>query len=251
LWLSEYRLGEVLYLKNKVVLITGGAVRVGRAITVELIEAGATIFCHYYRSENEARELKSEYPSLNLLKGDLQQISTTLLLVREVMKQAGTIDVLINNAAIFIKTPMGSVTEENWDNLFAMNLKSHFFLTQEAGKIMMEKQSGKIVNIADTSGLRPWPSFIPYSLTKSGMISLTKGLAKAFAPHIQVNCINPGPVLMPDTYSEEQIAQAIDKTLLKRAGKAEDIATAVRFLLEDGDYITGLILSVDGGRSIK
>jgi NAD(P)-dependent dehydrogenase (short-subunit alcohol dehydrogenase family) len=198
-----------------------------------------------------ARELKSEYPSLNLLKGDLQQISTTLLLVREVMKQAGTIDVLINNAAIFIKTPMGSVTEENWDNLFAMNLKSHFFLTQEAGKIMMEKQSGKIVNIADTSGLRPWPSFIPYSLTKSGMISLTKGLAKAFAPHIQVNCINPGPVLMPDTYSEEQIAQAIDKTLLKRAGKAEDIATAVRFLLEDGDYITGLILSVDGGRSIK
>jgi len=115
----------------------------------------------------------------------------------------------------------------------------------------MKKQTGKIINIADTSGLRPWPSYIPYSLTKSGMISLTKGLAKALAPHVQVNCINPGPVLMPETYSKEQINRAIDLTLLNRAGKAEDVAAAVRFILEDGDYITGLILSVDGGRSIK
>jgi pteridine reductase len=132
-----------------------------------------------------------------------------------------------------------------------MNLKSPFFLSQEASKIMVANKSGKIINIADTSGLRPWPSYIPYSLTKSGMINLTKGFAKALAPHIQVNCINPGPVLIPDTYTDEQIAQAIDKTLLKRAGKAEDVSAAVRFLLEDGDYITGVILSVDGGRSIK
>jgi NAD(P)-dependent dehydrogenase (short-subunit alcohol dehydrogenase family) len=150
-----------------------------------------------------------------------------------------------------MKTPFGTVTEENWDNLFALNLKPNFFLSQEASKIMMEKQAGKIVNIADTSGLRPWPSYIPYSLTKSGMISLTKGLAIALAPYVQVNCINPGPVLMPDKYSNVQIAQTIEKTLLKRAGQAEDVASAVRFLLEDGDYITGLILSVDGGRSIK
>ncbi len=240
-----------MQLKDKVVLITGGAVRVGRAITVELITAGANVFCHYYSSEREARDLKKEYPSLNLLKGNLKQISTALSLIREIMGAAGTIDVLINNAAIFMKTPLGTVTEENWDNLFALNLKPNFFLSQEASKIMMEKQAGKIVNIADASGLRPWPSYIPYSLTKSGMISLTKGLAKALAPYVQVNCINPGPVLMPDNYSDEQIAQAIEKTLLKRAGQAEDVASAVRFLLEDGDYITGLILSIDGGRSIK
>ena len=240
-----------MHLKDKVVLITGGAVRVGRAITVELITAGANVFCHYFSSEREARELKNEYPSVNLLKGNLKQISTAPSLIREIMEVAGTIDVLINNAAIVMKTPLGTVTEENWDNLFALNLKPNFFLSQEASKIMMEKQTGKIVNIADTSGLRPWPSYIPYSLTKSGMISLTKGLAKALAPHVQVNCINPGPVLMPDKYSNEQIAQAIEKTLLKRAGQAEDVASAVRFLLEDGDYITGLILSVDGGRSIK
>ena len=240
-----------MHLKDKVVLITGGAVRIGRAITVELITAGANVFCHYFSSEREARELKNEYPSVNLLKGNLKQISTVAPLIHEIVEVAGTIDVLINNAAIFIKTPFGTVTEENWDNLFALNLKPNFFLSQEASKIMMEKQAGKIVNIADTSGLRPWPSYIPYSLTKSGMISLTKGLAKALAPHVQVNCINPGPVLMPDKYSNEQIAQAIEKTLLKRAGQAEDVASAVRFLLEDGDYITGLILSVDGGRSIK
>lgn len=240
-----------MQLKDKVVLITGGAVRVGRAITVELITAGANVFCHYYSSEREARELKKEYPSVNLLKGDLKQINTVPSLIREIVEVAGTIDVLINNAAIFMKTPLGTVTEENWDNLFALNLKPNFFLSQEASKIMMEKQAGKIVNIADTSGLRPWPSYIPYSLTKSGIISLTKGLAKALAPYVQVNCINPGPILMPDNYSDEQIAQAIEKTLLKRAGRAEDVASAVRFLLEDGDYITGLILSVDGGKSIK
>lgn len=243
--------GDILQLKDKVVFITGGAVRVGRAITVELITAGANVFCHYYSSEREARELKKEYPSVNLLNGNLKQINTVPSLIREIVEVAGTIDVLINNAAIFMKTPLGTVTEENWDNLFALNLKPNFFLSQEASKIMMEKQAGKIVNIADTSGLRPWPSYIPYSLTKSGMISLTKGLAKALAPYVQVNCINPGPILMPDNYSDEQIAQAIEKTLLKRAGQAEDVASAVRFLLEDGDYITGLILSVDGGRSIK
>jgi len=243
--------GETLELKDKVVLITGGVVRVGRAISVELLEAGASVYCHYYRSEDEARELKEKYPRVNLLKGDLRYIRTTNYLVKKVVEKAGKIDVLINNAAIFIKTPLESVTEEQWDNLFDMNLKPHFFLSQAASKIMVANKSGKIVNIADTSGLRPWPSYIPYSLTKSGMIGLTKGLAKALAPHIQVNCINPGPVLMPENYSEKQIALAIDKTLLNRAGKAKDIAEAVRFLLEDGDYITGLILAVDGGRTIK
>lgn len=238
-------------LKGKVALVTGGAVRVGRAISLELINAGAIVFCHYHNSEYQALELKKQYPALHLIRGDLRQFSTAGDLVQEVVKKAGTIDILINNAAIFKKTSLGSVSEKDWDNLFSINLKPHFFLSQEASNIMVEKKSGKIVNIADTSGLRSWPSYIPYSLTKSGMISLTTGLAKALAPHVQVNCINPGPVLMPEAYSEEQIKKAIDKTLLKRAGRAEDISAAVRFFLEDGDYITGMILSVDGGRSIR
>lgn len=238
-------------LKGKVVLITGGAVRVGRAITVEFIRAGANVFCHYYHSEQEAYELKKAYPSVNLLKGNLRQINTIRRLAKTVLEKSGTIDVLVNNAAIFLKTPLGSVTEEDWDNLFEINLKSHFFISQEISKTMLAKKSGKIINIADTNGLRPWPSYIPYSLTKSGVIALTKGLAITLAPFVQVNCINPGPVLMPDTYTEEQISRAIEKTLLKRAGHPEDVAAAARFLAEDGDYITGLILSVDGGRSIR
>ena len=238
-------------LAGKVALVTGGAVRVGRAITIELIEAGCTVFCHYNRSKGAADELRNQYPNIKLLQGNLNEIDTTRSLVDQVLNLAGTIDVLINSAAIFPKSPLGDVTEKDWDEVFEINLKSYFFLSQEASNIMLKKKSGKIINIADTSGLKPWPAYIPYSITKSGVISLTKGLAKALAPDIQVNCINPGPVLIPDDYSPLQIQQAIEKTLLKKTGTAEDIAHAVRFLLEDGDYITGLILSVDGGRSIK
>lgn len=238
-------------LKDKIVLVTGGVVRVGRAITSELISAGATVFCHYNSSEKEAQDLKKEYSNVYLIKGNLKYVDATHFLIDEVIRKAGTIDVLINNAAIFPKTPLGGVKEKDWNDVFDINLRSNFFLSQKASQIMIEKERGKIINIADTSGLRPWPSYIPYSITKSGVISLTKGLAKALAPHIQVNCINPGPVLIPEEYTDVQISQAIEKTLLKRVGTAEDIATAVRFLLEDGDYITGLILSVDGGKSIK
>jgi NAD(P)-dependent dehydrogenase (short-subunit alcohol dehydrogenase family) len=240
-----------LDLKNKVVLITGGAVRVGRVITEELISAGSNVFCHYNNSEEEALKLKKDYPSLNLLKGNLKYANTAHALIHEVVENGEKIDILINNAAIFPKTPLNEVTEENWAEVFDINLKANFFLSQQASKIMMKNGSGKIINIGDTSGLRPWPSYIPYSISKGGVISLTKGMAKALAPHIQVNCINPGPVMIPQDYTPTQINKAIDKTLLHRTGTAQDIANAVRFLLEDGDYITGLILSVDGGRSIK
>jgi pteridine reductase len=240
-----------LQLKNKVILITGGAVRIGRVITLEMVSAGAKVFCHYYKSEKEAEALKNMVPDVQLIKGDLRQVSTTKSLIDEVVQISGTIDVLINNAAVFIKTPLGTVTEETWDTLFSLNLKAGFFLAQEASRIMVKNNGGKIINIADTSGYRPFPSFIPYALTKSGMISMTKGLAKALAPYVQVNGINPGPVLIPESYTDEERRKAVDKTLLKREGRAEDVAAAVRFLLEDGDYITGIVLAVDGGRSLN
>jgi len=116
----------------------------------------------------------------------------------------------------------------------------------------MKKQgSGKIINIGDISGLNPWPGYIAYSLTKSGIISMTKGLAKALAPEVMVNCINPGPVLIPENYSESEIKTAIDKTLLKKAGSPEDIAQTVKYIIEGTDYLTGSIINVDGGRSIN
>jgi NAD(P)-dependent dehydrogenase (short-subunit alcohol dehydrogenase family) len=216
-----------------------------------MVSAGAKVFCHYYKSEKEAEALKNMVPDVQLIKGDLRQVSTTKSLIDEVVQISGTIDVLINNAAVFIKTPLGTVTEETWDTLFSLNLKAGFFLAQEASRIMVKNNGGKIINIADTSGYRPFPSFIPYALTKSGMISMTKGLAKALAPYVQVNGINPGPVLIPESYTDEERRKAVDKTLLKREGRAEDVAAAVRFLLEDGDYITGIVLAVDGGRSLN
>ena len=116
----------------------------------------------------------------------------------------------------------------------------------------MKKQGfGKIINIGDTSGLNPWPGYIPYSLTKSGIIAMTKGLAKALAPEVLVNCINPGPVLIPDYYDEDEIKKAVDKTLIKKTGSANDIVQTIKYLIEGSDYITGSIINVDGGRNIN
>lgn len=238
-------------LQNKVALVTGGAVRVGRAISCELLSKGVQLYCHYYQSEKKALELKEQFPEVNLIQKNLGLHHNAQLIIDQIMEEKGKIDILINNAAIFIRTPLGQVSEQLWDMQFNLNLKAGFFLAQEAGKVMQRHGSGKIINIADTSGLSAWPSYIPYSITKSGVINMTKGLARALAPNVQVNAINPGPVYLPDYYTSEQREKAIANTLLKREGKSEDIASAVRFLLEDGDYLTGVILSVDGGRSLS
>jgi len=237
-------------IESKIALVTGGAIRVGRAISEELLKHGITLYCHYYHSEKEAQELKSEFPQVELLKGNLSVHNTGKKLINQIVDDAGRIDILVNNAAIFIKTPFGKIKEEDWDKHFNLNLKAGFFLAQEAGKSMCKTGSGKIINIADTSGLSPWPSYLPYSLTKSGVISMTKGLAKVLAPKVQVNGINPGPVHLPSDFSSIQREKAISNTLLKREGRAQDIANAVRFLIEDGDYITGTVIAVDGGRSL-
>jgi NAD(P)-dependent dehydrogenase (short-subunit alcohol dehydrogenase family) len=241
-------------LKDRVVLITGGAVRVGRTITKELVAAGAIIYCHYNNSHEAAAKLRDSIQGGNekirLIRGDLNRTAFAADMIDTIVSQAGQLDVLINNAAIFFRTPLGTVTEEDWDRLFQLNLKSPFFCSQHAGMHMKKKGGGKIISIGDPSGLNPWPGFIPYGLTKSGIISMTKGLAKALAPEVQVNCINPGPVMFPDHYDDEDRDRALRKTLLKREGSPDDIAKTVRFVLEGSDYITGAIINVDGGRSI-
>jgi pteridine reductase len=242
-------------LKERIILITGGAVRVGRAITSELALSEAVIYCHYNKSEREARALKDVIEqkggSIHLLQGDLSDISSAEKLVDRVVEREKKLDGLINNAAVFFKTPLGSVTEEQWDQLFTLNLKAPFFCAQRAGRYMLNHGGGKIINIADPSAESPWPSFIPYSLTKAGIISMTKGLAKALAPSVQVNCVSPGPVMIPDYYTEKERKKAIESTLLKREGSAQDIAVTVRFLMEGSDYITGTVINVDGGRGVR
>lgn len=236
------------------VLVTGGAVRVGRAITLELLSAGAQVFCQYHSSAQAADSLQQEAVSLpgelHVVQGDLTSTGFRDHLFDRILAETGGPDVLVNNAALFFKTPLGEVTSEAWDTLFDLNLKAAFFCAQKAGRIMKDKGKGKIINIGDPSGESPWPSFIPYGLTKSGIIAMTKGMAKALSPEVQVNCINPGPVMLPENYSGQEKARALDKTLLKREGTAEDIARTVRFLIEGSDFITGAIVNVDGGRSI-
>jgi len=241
-------------LKNKNILVTGGAVRVGRAITAELAEAGARMFCHYFADENAAREIASVLHDrgyeIELIQGDLRRMDEVSRVVDAVAEKGGSIDVLVNNAAVFFRTPLGSISEQDWDALFTMNLKSPFFCAQYAGNHMRRQGCGKIINIGDPSGLNPWPGFIPYGITKSGIISMTKGLAKALAPEIQVNCVNPGPVMFPEDYTAADKKRALDATVLKREGSPRDVAATVRFLIEGSDYITGSIVNVDGGRSI-
>ena len=239
---------------DSTVLVTGGAIRVGRAITLELLSAGARVFCQYHSSAQAAGSLQEEAGSLpgklHLVQGDLTSSGFIDQLFDRIFDETGDLDVLVNNAALFFKTQLGEVTSEEWDRLFDLNLKAAFFCAQRAGKIMKKSGKGKIINIGDPSGLSPWPSFIPYGLTKSGIIAMTRGLAKALAPQVQVNCINPGPVMFPDDYSDQEKSRALEKTLLKHEGTAEDIARTVRFLIEGSDYITGAVINVDGGRSI-
>lgn len=242
-------------LNGKGIIITGSAVRLGRAICLELATSGAHLFCHYHSSNQQAKELEKELKDSGVIcyfyQADLSRVQNSRKLIREAHQQLGRIDVLINNAAVFYKTPFGKISEDDWDTFFTINLKNPFFLAQEASVYMAEQKVAKILNIGDAGAEHPFPAYLPYSISKSGVVAMTKGLAKALAPNIQVNCINPGPVMMPEDLTKEEKQYAIEQTLLKREGSAGDIARTVRFILEGSDYITGAIIPVDGGRQIR
>jgi pteridine reductase len=241
-------------IKNKSVLITGGAVRIGREISLKMAEIGARVFCHYYKSSQAAYTLKEECEKkgfrIHLLQADLTRIKSAESLIQKVIQLAGSIDILINNAAVFYDTPLGTITERQWDRLFNLNLKAAFFCSQKAGQFMQKQGNGKIINIGDVSGEKIWPDYIPYCLTKNALIAMTKGLAKALAPEVLVNCINLGPIMFPENYQEAQKQRALNSTLLKRQGDAKEVAEAVHFLVVNADYVTGTTLNIDGGRSI-
>ncbi len=241
-------------IEDKVILITGGAVRLGRAIVLDLAKSGAKIFCHYHSSVDMAQTLKREIEFMggviSLYQYDLMEEDAPQKICNEAINVYGTVDVLINNAALFFKTPFGQISLHDWDVFHTLNLKNAFFLTQEVSRFMLKQKSGKIINIADSAAETPFPSYLPYSISKAGVITMTKGLAIILAPHIQVNCISPGPILFPENYEENEKKYAIEHTLLKREGSVDDIVKAVRFLIENSDYITGTVLPVDGGRHI-
>ncbi|RPJ43388.1 MAG: SDR family oxidoreductase [Candidatus Latescibacterota bacterium] len=233
-------------LEGQVVLVTGAARRIGRAIALRLAADGAKIAIHYGSSAAEAeRTAREAGGGARIYRADLRSVAEVRRLAAEVGETMGRIDGLVNNASTFGRTPFEETTEEEWDLFHDVNLKAVFFLTQAVAARMRE---GSIVNIADTAGVNPWPGYLAYAASKAGLIGLTRGLAARLAPRIRVNAILPGPILAPEAAGAESLEEAVKRTLLRRPGSPDDIAAAVRFLFVDGTYVTGALLPVDGGR---
>jgi pteridine reductase len=242
-------------LKDQVVLITGGARRVGATVARALHAAGANIFIHYRSSAAAAISLAD---SLNQLRPHSAAIHAAQLsaddapqkLVAAALLEFGRLDVLINNASSFYPTPVGQISLAQWDDLVGSNMKAPLFLSQAAAPSLKARR-GLIINMVDIHALRPLKQHPVYCAAKAGLVMLTKSLARELGPQIRVNGIAPGPVLWPEGDMAEDIKhEIVDKTALKRAGSPQDIARTALFLAADAPYITGQIIAVDGGRSI-
>jgi len=244
--------------KDKVILVTGGARRVGAAICRRLHCKGARLIVHYRGSFADAQQLKQVLEqkrpdSVALLQADLLDAGRIPDLVNEAVRQFGRLDVLVNNASSFFPTPVGECTEQAWHDLMGSNLKAPLFLSQAAAPYL-KKNQGCIVNITDIHAEQPLKHYIIYNAAKGGLVALTRSLAMELAPEVRVNGISPGPILWPETgeWQEESARRhIIERTLLKRMGEPDDIARTVGFLVEDAPFITGQIIAVDGGRSIS
>lgn len=243
-------------MQGKVVLITGGAKRVGAAICRRLHGAGANLMIHYRSSTEEAEALRDEFnrirpDSAALVQADLHAVERLPDLVAATIKHFGQLDVLINNASSFYPTAVGEITEKNWHDLLGTNLKAPLFLSQAAAQPLRHSH-GCIVNITDIHAERPMKSYVVYSIAKAGLVALTKSLAHELGPEVRVNAVSPGPIMWPEedpTFDDQERRRIIAHTLLKREGSPDDIARAVLFLVKDAPYMTGTILPVDGGRS--
>jgi pteridine reductase len=242
-------------LKGKTALVTGAARRVGAAISCQLHAAGANLLLHYRSSAEEASRLaaalnEARPGSAATAECDLLDLTRLPWLVGEAARLFGGLDILVNNASSFYPTPLGDISELDWDDLVGTNLKAPLFLAQAAAAALHTRR-GLIINLADIHGSRPLRRYPVYSIAKAGLIMLTKALARELGPHVRVNAVAPGPVLWPeDGLDRELQAQIIAGTALKRAGSPEDVARACVFFATEAPYVTGQVLAVDGGRSI-
>ena len=243
-------------MQGKVVLITGGAKRVGAATCRRLHSAGANLMLHYRVSAGEACLLQAELnhqraKSVALIQADLLDVPKLPSLVEQTLQSFGRLDALINNASSFFQTPVGEITAAAWEDLIGTNLRAPLFLSQAAAPAL-KKSQGAIVNITDIHAERPLKNYVVYSVAKAGLVGLTRSLARELAPEVRVNAIAPGPILWPDdeTFDELSRQRIISHTPLKREGTPEDIAKAVHFLLAEATYVTGETINVDGGRHV-
>ncbi len=236
---------------NRVALVTGSGKRLGRAVAVGLAELGADVVVHYRSSEAEAHQVVAEIEKLGrrsvALAADLADVAEIQQLFQKVDAQFGRLDILVNSAANFVQTEFSSTTEKLWNASLDTNLKAPFFCSQAAAPLL-KKTNGAIINFADIGGIMGWPGFIPHSISKAGVIMLTRSLAKELAPDVRVNAIAPGTITMPGDPAQWE-AEFIRLAPLRRSGRPDDIVAAVNYLAS-ARFVTGQVLVVDGGRSL-
>ncbi len=242
-------------LTDKVALITGAAHRIGAETARTLHAQGMRLVLHYRQSRKAAlalqKSLNEQRPdSVILVQADLLSINCTPTIVQQAIDSFGRLDVLINNASSFYATQVGSVTETQWEDLIGSNLKAPFFLSQSAAPFLARHQ-GCIVNIVDIHADRPLKAFPIYSTAKAGLVMLTKALAVELGPDVRVNAVAPGAILWPENIDEVTKQRIINRTVLKRKGAPQDIAKAILYLIKDAGYMSGQVLTIDGGRSLK
>ena len=238
---------------GKVALVTGGAIRVGRAISLGLARAGFDIVVNYNSSDSEARATADEVTALGrrcvLARGDVASAEQVELVVGATAAEFGRLHLLVNNASVFQPGQLLQVEESEWDRVMAINLKGPFLMVKAAASLLRET-GGSIVNIVDVSALEAWTAYPHHSVSKAGLLHLTKVMARALAPTVRVNAIAPGSVLLPQGTDEEESERLRKKTLVGHLGDAEDVVRTVLFL-ERSPFITGEMIVVDGGRSVR
>ena len=243
--------GQAPPLAGQVALVTGAARRIGREIALTLAEAGARVAVNYHSSATEAEKTVAEIHSRGgqavALQADVSSAGEVLQLVEATKEKLGPVDILVNNAGIFAPGQWDKINEADWDLFMNVNLKSQFLCAQAVSRGMKQRGRGKIVNLASLGGLEVWSGYIPYCVSKAGVIHLTRLLARALAPEVQVNAVAPGTIQFP---GEEPDPGYIQRAPLKKTGRGKDIAGAVLFFCTGSDFVTGQILTVDGGYSL-
>jgi NAD(P)-dependent dehydrogenase (short-subunit alcohol dehydrogenase family) len=236
--------------QDRVALVTGGARRVGRAISLALGRAGAHVVLHYHASREAADVTAADLRTMGVevlpFQADVSRPEQVEAMVEAARDRFGKIDILVNSAATFERTPFPEAPVDAWQRVLAVNLTGPFLVARAVAPLMLAQGEGVIVNVVDLMAARPSRIFLAHGVSKAGLKALTEALAVALAPAVRVNAVMPGPVLAPPAFTPQQVARQTGRTLLKRWGSPDDVARAVLFLVES-DYVTGHTLVVDGG----
>jgi pteridine reductase len=241
-------------LRGRVALVTGGAVRVGRAISLALAGEGMRLVVHYHSSSAPAQELVERVRAAGgealALRADLARTGEAVRLAEEAERAFGRVDVLVNNASVFPAQRLEDTDPALWERVMAVNLRAPFFLTQRLAAGMRERGEGVVVNLADLAGLQPWAAYAAHSVSKAALVQLTRVAARSLAPEVRVVAIAPGTVLPPEDLPAEEVERLARTTPLRRNGSPEDVVQAVLYLLR-ADFVTGEVLVLDGGRMLR